>query len=137
MHSAAPVGFQAWAVVEVFDHESLSGYVTEETIGGTAFLRVDVPAVAPENRHPDLPAFTRLLSLRAVKTITPVSEAAAREAARRLRTRPLHLAPIANEEPPEQELQPDFDLDWPPQAFIPPALDPAIDPGLPLHHTAS
>ena len=35
--------FDQWCVIELFGHNKIAGRVTEETIGGCAFLRVDVP----------------------------------------------------------------------------------------------
>ena len=37
-------GFNEWALVELFGHQKIVGKVTEATLAGGAFLRVDVPA---------------------------------------------------------------------------------------------
>ena len=38
---AAPNGF--WAIVEIFGHQRIAGFLSEQTIGGQSFVRVDVP----------------------------------------------------------------------------------------------
>lgn len=35
--------FDHWCIVESFGHERIAGRVTEQTIGGCSFIRVDVP----------------------------------------------------------------------------------------------
>ena len=37
--------FEQWAIVEIFGHQRIAGKVTEQTIGGCSFVRVDVPAL--------------------------------------------------------------------------------------------
>ncbi len=44
--------FESWAIVELFGHQKIAGKLTEQTIGGCHFIRVDVPAFE------DSPAFT-------------------------------------------------------------------------------
>jgi len=41
--SADSNGFDAWCVLDLFGHQRTAGHVTEETIGGCAFIRIDVP----------------------------------------------------------------------------------------------
>jgi len=36
-------GFDAWCVLDLFGHQRTAGHVTEQTIGGCSFIRIDVP----------------------------------------------------------------------------------------------
>lgn len=67
--------FDAWAVVELFGHQRIAGRVTEATIGGCSFLRVDVPAT--EKRQ----AYTKYFGNGAVYAMTPCDEEVGRIAA--------------------------------------------------------
>lgn len=78
--------FEQWCIVEVFGHNVFAGYVTERTIGGAALIQVDVPEV--DEQHP---AFTKLFGSAAIYSITPTTEAHAREAAAQIRVRPVTL----------------------------------------------
>jgi len=71
--------FEAWALVEVMGHSRLAGKVTEQSIGGANFVRVDVPEV--EARGVKIPAFTQLLGSSAIFRITITTEDTARKAA--------------------------------------------------------
>lgn len=64
--------FDTFAIVEIFGHLRLAGKVTEQTIAGHGFLRIDVPAVGEQQ------AYTRFFGADAVYSITPVSEEIAR-----------------------------------------------------------
>lgn len=66
--------FEEWAVVELFGHQRIAGRVSEATIGGCAFIRVDVPQTAK-------PAYTKYFGNGAVYAMTPCDEAVARLAA--------------------------------------------------------
>lgn len=79
----AESAFEQWAVVELFGHNKIAGLLTEETRGGTAFLRVDVPGEDGEI------AFTKYYNGAAVYAWTPVDEVTARLAASRLQVRPV------------------------------------------------
>jgi hypothetical protein len=57
--------FEGWAILELMGHRRLAGYLTEATIGGGAFLRIDVPC--------DPPA-TQFYAPSAVYAITPTDE---------------------------------------------------------------
>jgi hypothetical protein len=61
--------FETWAIVEVKGFTTYAGLVTEATIAGHGFLRVDVPAASPGK-----PAFTKYISPTAVHCITPTDE---------------------------------------------------------------
>lgn len=76
---------QGWAIVELMGHNAIAGQVTEQSIGGAAFLRVDVPEMDGK------PAFTKFYSGSAVYAITPTDEATARQAAANLAVRPVNL----------------------------------------------
>lgn len=75
--------FDAFAIVELMGHQRIAGRVTEASVGGCQFVRVDVPAVG-EN-----PAYTRLLGQGAIYAINIVEEAVARAAAATYRTVPV------------------------------------------------
>lgn len=64
--------FDCWAVLELFGHVRLAGHVTEATIGGCSFLRVDVPDAEGNTQ------FTRYLGNGAIYSMTPVTEEVAR-----------------------------------------------------------
>ncbi len=59
---------EMWAIVELMGHQKIAGKVTEQTIGGGAMIRVDVPATAA--RAP----FTKFYGNAAIYCITPVCE---------------------------------------------------------------
>ena len=75
--------YEGFAVIELMGHNTLAGYISEQTIAGTAMLRVDVPAVG------DVPAYTKFVSGSAVYGITPTSQEVAERAAQRLQVRPV------------------------------------------------
>jgi hypothetical protein len=76
-------------------HRQFAGYVTEQAIGGTSFVRVDVPEVFAERQvgtraglsQEVLPAFTKLLGAGSIYAISPCTEETARAFASRLQTR--------------------------------------------------
>lgn len=77
--------FKAWCIVELFGHVTLAGYVSEHTIGGASFIRLDVPAVDGQAE------FTKLLGASAIYSITPTSEDVARSAIAHIRARPVNV----------------------------------------------
>jgi len=60
--------FDEWALVELFGHARIVGRVTEATIGGGAFIRVDVPDGSGGI------AFTRFFGPGAIYSISPITE---------------------------------------------------------------
>lgn len=86
--------FDSWAVVELFGHQQIAGRVTEASIGGCSFLRVDVPDQPALDKRgyyeaqPELPAYTRYFGQGAIYAMTPCSEDAARMVATRIRAVP-------------------------------------------------
>lgn len=75
--------FDQWCIVELFGHQRIAGRVTEQTIGGCAFVRVDVPSVQ------EIPSYTRLLGQGAIYAINPVTEEIAYAAAKSYRAVPI------------------------------------------------
>lgn len=86
--------FDSWAVVELFGHNQIAGRVTEASIGGCSFLRVDVPEqpALPAERYfgerPAVPPYTRYFGQGAIYALNPCTEAAARRVAASIRARP-------------------------------------------------
>ena len=76
--------FKTWAIVKVMGHVEYAGFVTAQTIAGSAMLRVDVPEVK------DRAAFAKYLTTSALYGITPCSEETARASPERIRTIPFH-----------------------------------------------
>lgn len=97
--------FDSWGVVEVMGHQTYAGRVTEQTVGGQAFVRVDVPAVG------ETPAFTKLFGSGSIYCITPTSEDVARRMAAQVIKTPVYLYDVpstrrlaqADAEPDEDE----------------------------------
>jgi hypothetical protein len=74
---------EGWAVVELFGHDRIAGYVSEQEWAGAAFVRVDVPEVDGEE------AYSKLFGPAAIFSTTFVSEDVARAACQRFAVRPL------------------------------------------------
>lgn len=75
--------FDSWALLELLGRTRIVGRVTEETIAGAAFLRVDVPACG------SLPGFTRFYGAGAIYCISPVAEDIALELVKTCRNEPV------------------------------------------------
>lgn len=75
--------FEAWGLLELFGHQRLAGRLSEQTIGGCHFIRVDVPAVG------DVPEYTRFFTQGAIYGMTITSEQVAKAIAAGLRARPV------------------------------------------------
>jgi len=61
--------FDEWALVELFGHARIVGRVTEATIAGGAFIRVDVP-----NKDGSEIVFTRFFGPTAIYSMSPISK---------------------------------------------------------------
>ncbi|MDE2107394.1 MAG: hypothetical protein KGL39_59915 [Patescibacteria group bacterium] len=77
-------GLMGWAIVELFGHQKIIGVVSETTIAGGAFLRVDVPASGQEK------AFTRFFGQAAIYSISPISEQIGIVLASTFQAQPVH-----------------------------------------------
>lgn len=77
-----------WALVEIFGHTRFAGLVSNQRVGDSQFVRIDVPQTSSG------PAFVKLFSGKAIFSLTPVDEDVARRAAESFRERavPPYLA---------------------------------------------
>lgn len=93
-----------WAIVELMGHNRIAGLVSEAELGGTVFLRIDVPEV--EN----IAGFTKFYGTSAVYAITPTDEDTAREAVKHFRQRPIEtwILPDRIKEPEEKYVDDDY-----------------------------
>lgn len=84
--------FEQWAIVELFGHSRIAGRVSEMTIGGCSFVRVDVPEIPADDpvNAPLQQAFTKLYGQGAIYAMTFTDEAAARLAARAFQVSPIN-----------------------------------------------
>jgi hypothetical protein len=74
---------QGWFIVELLGHRRLAGYVTEQTIAGAGFLRIDVPGHGAE------PIATQFFAPSSVYALTPTTEDMARRVAEASRIEPV------------------------------------------------
>ena len=74
-------GWEGWAILELMGHRRLAGYLSEQTIGGSSFLRLDIPGEEGK------PAVTQFYSGGSVYCITPCDEETAKAVAASLTER--------------------------------------------------
>lgn len=77
--------FEGWAFLELMGHRKLAGYVSEATIGGGAFVRIDVPAESAMEGN----VAVQFYAPGAVYCITPTTEDMARRFAARCKPAPV------------------------------------------------
>lgn len=104
---AVQEAFQTWAIVDVFGHQRFAGLVSEQTIGGASFVRIDVPAIDGQ------PAFTKLFGASAIYGITPVSEEIAKGMAGQMRKRPIDVFELPRDLQKRLALAPRTDAEKP------------------------
>ena len=97
MTEESPKAFDTWAVVEIMGHCRHAGRVTEQTIGGGSFIRIDVPAIG------DKPAYTKLFGHGSIYSITPCSEEFARAAEARFYNQPMAAIGIGMNETSDED----------------------------------
>ncbi len=76
-------GFEGWAILELMGHRRLGGRVSEATIGGASFLRIDVPTAG------QVTAFTQFYAPGSIYAITPATEEIATRMAASIQHRPV------------------------------------------------
>jgi hypothetical protein len=84
--------FEQWALLEIMGHQRYAGMVSEQSIGGASFVRVDVPECGPKN-----PAFTKLFGANSIYAITPVTEEVAKMTAQKLKQAPISVYDLPEE----------------------------------------
>lgn len=87
---------QGWFILELMGHRRLAGYLTEQTIAGAGFLRIDVPG-----EHEGDPVATQFYPPSSVYCMTPTTEAMARQVARSCRVRPVQQWELLTAPPQE------------------------------------
>jgi hypothetical protein len=125
--------FNEWGIVDLFGHQRIAGQISEQSIGGCSFIRVDVPACG------ERPAMTRFFGQGAIYSMTPTTEALARQAANAWHTPPVQRYELpapsrtGNTEEDDDDAEGDEDDDEgePPRAGTPTdvGLYPADAPG--------
>ncbi len=81
--------FKQWAIVELFGHARIAGLLTEQTVGGCSFVRVDVPEIVISGQV--MPGLTKLYGQGAIYGISFVDEATATIAAREIQHQPVSV----------------------------------------------
>src|SRR5437879_11429 len=81
--------FEHWALVELMGHQRIAGLVTEQTIAGKGFVRVDVPKANGEI------AFTRFFGPEAIYAISPTDQQIAVGLAVKAAVRPVSVYDLA------------------------------------------
>lgn len=64
---------KSWALVELFGHQRIVGYLSQQTFGTGVLFRVDVPDLTSSGKS-IRDGFTRYFGLSAIYSITPISE---------------------------------------------------------------
>ena len=75
--------FETWGILELFGHLRLAGRLSEQTIAGGAFIRIDVPATSATQ------PYTRYFGSAAIYGMTPTSEETACKLAELMRAVPI------------------------------------------------
>ena len=70
-----PDKFESWGLLELMGRQRLAGKLSEQTVGGCHFIRIDVPAVG------ETAAYTRYFTQGAIYGMTPMEESTARKLA--------------------------------------------------------
>ncbi|MGI8333448.1 hypothetical protein ACRYCC_26145 [Actinomadura scrupuli] len=79
--------FTEWVILELLGHRRLAGYLTEATIAGHSYLRLDIPDGDPTNTT--TPLATQYYAPTSVYAIHPTSEDIARKVAARSEPAPV------------------------------------------------
>lgn len=69
---------KSWALVELFGHQRIVGFLSQQTFGTGVLFRVDVPDLLKDGKRVR-DGFTRYFGLSSIYSITPVSEDVVRQ----------------------------------------------------------
>lgn len=83
--------FEQWCILEIMGHQRFAGLVSEQTLGGASFVRIDVPECEGQ------PAFTKLFGAGSIYCISPIAEDIARAMAKELRKKPVDVYDLPEE----------------------------------------
>jgi len=75
---AEPESLKSWALVELFGHQRIVGFLSQQTFGTGVLFRVDVPDSLKEGKVLRA-GFTRYFGLAAIYSITPMAEEMVRQ----------------------------------------------------------
>lgn len=64
---------KSWALVELFGHQRIVGFLSQQTFGTSVLFRIDVPDLMKDGKRVR-DGFTRYFGTAAIYSITPVSE---------------------------------------------------------------
>ena len=74
----APPELKSWALVELFGHQRIVGYLSQQNFGTGVLFRVDVPDLLKDGKIVRA-GFTRYFGLASIYSVTPMSEEMVRE----------------------------------------------------------
>jgi hypothetical protein len=80
-----------WALVEIFGHQQIAGHVSSQTVGGQAFVRIDVPQTSKQA------AWSKLYGSGAIYAITPMAEDLVKLKAESIQAAPLNAWDLPEE----------------------------------------
>lgn len=111
MPEQAAEQFKSWGLLELMGRQRVAGELSESTIGGCSFIRVDVPQVG------DIAAHTRYFTSSAIYGMTPLAESTARKLANYLQSAPVNAyemrdaptAPLLTSDPSHPDFMDDDD----------------------------
>jgi len=101
-------GFESWGILEIMGHARFAGFISSQAIGGCNMVRIDVPELQADAHGEGRPAFSKLFTQAAIFSLTPTTEATAREAARSFCARPLPMFELPSRRLSYQEDDEDF-----------------------------
>lgn len=72
-----------YAIIELMGHQRMAGTVSDHTLGGGSFVRIDVPPTSKQ------PGFTRIVNPSAIYAINPVTEEMMKVMAESFQSKPI------------------------------------------------